>query len=423
MISVIMLVAPLTLPKLLGISIYGVLTGSMTPAYSVGGVVYVAETEPDEIQVGDVITYGLGSDTEYVMTHRVIQSEDGYFITKGDANNVADPEPVTYERLIGKVVFFLPGMAGVAEFVNSVTGKCIFIMLFAAAFICWVTADMLCPSQKKKSENKRTQKADKKANAKNRRGFIMQLLGVLLIVGAAAYLVVVFLGYKESENEYASLEQEVFGTVETSFEVQTEADNTKAIISEDEISAEDQKVLDGIAALHEKNPEVIGWIQFENMDISYPIMQGKDNDYYLSHTFSGEENSAGSIFMEASNSPDFEDCHTIVYGHNMKNRSMFGSLKNYKKKDYYEGNEYFRIFTLDKVYRYQIFAYYDISMYGDVYNNQFGPDDYFQSFIDTMVSRSYYDTGVIPEKTDKIVTLSTCSTEGNRFVINALRVQ
>ena len=97
----------------------------------------------------------------------------------------------------------------------------------------------------------------------------MQLLGVLLIVGAAAYLVVVFLGYKESENEYASLEQEVFGTVETSFEVQTEADNTKAIISEDEISAEDQKVLDGIAALHEKNPEVIGWIQFENMDISY----------------------------------------------------------------------------------------------------------------------------------------------------------
>ena len=100
---------------------------------------------------------------------------------------------------------------------------------------------------------------------------------------------------------------------------------------------------------------------------------------------------------------------------------MFGSLKNYKTKDHYKGNEYFTIYTLDKIYRYQIFAYYDISMYGDVYNNQFGPDDYFQMFIDNMVKRSYYDTGVRPVKTDKIITLSTCSTTGNRFVVNAVR--
>lgn len=418
MITVILIMVPLTVPKLFGVRIYGVLTGSMAPAYSVGGVVYVMEEKPQNIVVGDVITFTMGTNTEYVMTHRVADIIDGHFITKGDANNAVDPEPVAFERLIGKSVFFLPGMSGVAEFVNSKTGRYVFIMLFALAFMCWVVADMICPSDKK------TKKAD--TGKKKRSGLGLQLVGGAFMIGALVYIAVILLGYRESKTEYASLEQEVFGEQKEAIAEtpQEAAETAETAQSEAEtvLSAEDQSILAGIQKLHEENPEVIGWIKFDNMDISYPVMQAKDNDYYLDHTYSGEENSAGSIFMEASNLPDFEDYHTIIYGHNMKNGSMFGSLKNYKTKDHYKGNEYFTVYTLDSVYRYQIFAYYDISMYGDVYNNQFGPDDYFQMFIDNMVKRSYYDTGVRPVKTDKIITLSTCSTTGNRFVVNAVRM-
>lgn len=410
MITVILVMVPLTVPKLFGIRIYGVLTGSMTPVYSIDGVVYVMEKDPEEIQTGDAITFMMGTNTQNVMTHRVVEIKDGFFITKGDANNAADPEPVAFERLIGKVVFFIPGFAKVAELVDSMTGKCVIVMLFASAFILWIVADLIYPQDKAKRNKK--PKVAKKGNW-------LQITGGILIAGAVCYLLVTFWQYRADRKDFAALEEEVFsGSVTEEISDMSEPTQGGVVLTQ-----EDKKILQGIASLHEENPDVIGWIRFDNSEISYPLMQGKDNDYYLKRNYRGEKNNAGSIFLEASNSPDLEDSHSIIYGHNMKDLSMFGSLKEYKYKDYYKDHPYFTIYTLDQVYRYQIFAYYDISMYGDVYNNQFGPDDFFQSFIDTMVSRSYYDTGVRPQKTDKIITLSTCSTEGNRFVVNAVRVQ
>lgn len=410
MITVILVMVPLTVPKLFGIRIYGVLTGSMTPVYSIDGVVYVMEKDPEEIQTGDAITFMMGTNTQNVMTHRVVEIKDGFFITKGDANNAADPEPVAFERLIGKVVFFIPGFAKVAELVDSMTGKCVIVMLFASAFILWIVADLIYPQDKAKRNKK--PKVAKKGNW-------LQITGGILIAGAVCYLLVTFWQYRADRKDFAALEEEVFSGSVTE-EISDMSEPTQAGVV---LTQEDKKILQGIASLHEENPDVIGWIRFDNSEISYPLMQGKDNDYYLKRNYQGEKNNAGSIFLEASNSPDLEDSHSIIYGHNMKDLSMFGSLKEYKYKDYYKDHPYFTIYTLDQVYRYQIFAYYDISMYGDVYNNQFGPDDFFQSFIDTMVSRSYYDTGVRPQKTDKIITLSTCSTEGNRFVVNAVRIQ
>lgn len=410
MITVILVMVPLTVPKLFGIRIYGVLTGSMTPVYSIDGVVYVMEKDPEDIQTGDAITFMMGTNTQNVMTHRVVEIKDGFFITKGDANNAADPEPVAFERLIGKVVFFIPGFAKVAELVDSMTGKCVIVMLFASAFILWIVADLIYPQDKAKRNKK--PKVAKKGNW-------LQITGGILIAGAVCYLLVTFWQYRADRKDFAALEEEVFsGSVTEEISDMSEPTQGGVVLTQ-----EDKKILQGIASLHEENPDVIGWIRFDNSEISYPLMQGKDNDYYLKRNYQGEKNNAGSIFLEASNSPDLEDSHSIIYGHNMKDLSMFGSLKEYKYKDYYKDHPYFTIYTLDQVYRYQIFAYYDISMYGDVYNNQFGPDDFFQSFIDTMVSRSYYDTGVRPQKTDKIITLSTCSTEGNRFVVNAVRIQ
>ena len=422
MVTVILMMVPLTVPKLFGIRIYGVLTGSMAPAYSVGGVVYVKETDASDIQVGDVITFQMGSNTEYVMTHRVVEMEGSFFITKGDANNAVDPEPVSYDRLIGKVILFVPGLSKVAEFVNSITGRCVLIMLFASAFILWIIADMLTTLKKKQNNREPDKDLNPVKKSKKSGNPLIGILGVILILGAVIYLGSVFVAYQKSASEYDALEEVVFAKTEV-FENETEEITEKTEVEEKlPLTAEEKEILAGIEKLREENPNVIGWIKFDNLELSYPVMQGEDNDYYLNHTFSGEKNAAGSIFMEAANTADFNDSHTIIYGHNMKNRSMFGSLKTYKTEDFYPGNEYFTVYTPDKVYRYEIFAYYDISMYGEIYSVQFKPGELFQEILDNMCRRSYYDTGVRPESTDKIITLSTCSTEGNRFVVNAKRI-
>ena len=98
------------------------------------------------------------------------------------------------------------------------------------------------------------------------------------------------------------------------------------------------------AGLRSENPDVVGWIYFENEDISYPVMYSGDNSYYLRKTFKREHATAGSIFLEGSNKTDFSDCHTIIYGHNMKNLSMFGKLKYYNRdENYYDSHQYFQI--------------------------------------------------------------------------------
>lgn len=451
MLSVIVIMVPLTVPKLFGYHIYGVLTGSMTPAYSVGSVVYVQACDPEEIQVGDVITFQTGTNTEYVMTHRVAEIDvaNRAFVTKGDANNALDSEPVMWERLIGKVVFSVPGLANVSGFVDSTTGKAVLFCAFALAFILWVIADMIAPKRRSVKAADPTQEASdasikegingaipetsdgqKTGHGRFDRYSVIRAVGVLLIVGALIYLGSTFLQYRKGESEYDALQKLVFAEGEPGRGQNTGGevggDNEEHPVS-DEVADNreqiNQQILQAIGSLREQNEEVIGWIAFDNIDLSYPIMQGEDNTYYLTHTFSGETNSAGSIFMEAGNHSDFNDCHTIIYGHNMKNLSMFGQLKKYKTEEFYEEHQFFTVYTLDQVYRYQIFAYYDISETGDIYTIGFSPDEEFEAFVGNMLRRSYYDTGVDVTAQDKVITLSTCSTEGNRFVINAKRVE
>lgn len=266
-------------------------------------------------------------------------------------------------------------------------------------------------------------KKGKIAEILNAIGFVV---GLLITVCSLFSLGSIFLEYHKGSAEYGALQRMVFtdtdGQSDTIAEKQVEAVSDQGT-EEDAFAPEAWKVQQALGKLREENEDTVGWIAFDHLDISYPIMQCEDNVYYLNHTFSGEENSAGSIFMEAENTSDFQDCHTIVYGHNMKNLSMFGRLKKYKTEDFYQGNEYFTIYTESAVYRYQIFAFYDIPEDGDVYTIGFEADDTFQTFVDAMKKRSYYDTGVSVTKEDKVITLSTCSTEGNRFVVHGKRVE
>lgn len=244
---------------------------------------------------------------------------------------------------------------------------------------------------------------------RNSSSLFMIILGVGMI-GIALYLLVpALLDYKKTNDSYERLEEE-YVTVEP-----------KAEVDEDAWWYEDVDVQ--LSALQQVNPDIIGWIRFDQIDVlSYPILYSGDDETYLRTDLYGNDATAGCIFMEGICTPDFNDSHTILYGHNMKNLSMFGSLKKYKTEGFYEENQFFTIYTDTMAYRYQIFAYRDVAETDQVYSTGYQADDEFQSLIEEMQRRSYEDTGVEVSKEDKIMTLSTCSTEGNRFVVHAVRV-
>jgi sortase B len=235
-------------------------------------------------------------------------------------------------------------------------------------------------------------------------------IGLMLVAGYRLYRI--FMDYHSSNELYGQVEERYV-------QESTQQESTE---QEEEFFWYEMASVN-LAGLRQENSDVIGWLYFENEDISYPILYSGDDSTYLRTAMDKTAATAGSIFMEGANTPDFEDSHTIIYGHNMRNLSMFGKLKYYKAQDdYYEDHMYFQIFREGVVYRYQIFAYEDVPADGFVYEVPFSPDADFAAFLADIYRASYIDTGVIATKDDKVVTLSTCSSGDNRFVVHAMRV-
>ena len=166
------------------------------------------------------------------------------------------------------------------------------------------------------------------------------------------------------------------------------------------------------------NSDIVGWLRIRALDISYPVVQGKDNDYYLHRTFEKTDNFAGCLFVNSYNMGDFTDQNTIIYGHNMKNGSMFGKLKNFNDPEVFKKSRYFWIFTPDFIYQYRIFSASVVDKTGLTYQISF-TDDEFDQFISRAYSNSVVDhQDVTVTKEDRIVTLSTCTgDDSTRFVV------
>ena len=174
------------------------------------------------------------------------------------------------------------------------------------------------------------------------------------------------------------------------------------------------------------NEDVVGWIYVDALpDISYPIVKGKDNQTYLHQTYEKNYNFAGTIFVDYENSGDFSDCNTLVYGHNMKNGSMFGHLKKFREDDkLYKQDKYFWILTPERNYRYEIITAYTTGVNSDTYTLFKGPGEEFEKYLETIKGYSEIqtdDTDLTIK--DRIVTLSTCTgNESTRFVVQGKRV-
>ena len=174
--------------------------------------------------------------------------------------------------------------------------------------------------------------------------------------------------------------------------------------------------------LQEKYPNAVGWLKMDDVDVSYPIMHGTDNEYYLDYGPDGEYNLAGSVFMDYRNK-SFNDLHVLLYGHNMMDESMFGPLDEYTSEQFYRsGTGAFTVFTPDASYRYKIFAVNVVGPTDSVYQTGYQNPTVFSGYVKQLKENSMYDTGVEVSGADHVVTLSTCSAD-DRLVLSAKRIQ
>ena len=149
--------------------------------------------------------------------------------------------------------------------------------------------------------------------------------------------------YSEGEDSYTDLEDYV------KLPEEPEAPSASSVDDETESGGREWPAVD-FASLQEINPDIVGWIYIERTEINYPVVQGNDNQYYLKHLFSGEWNGSGCIFLDSRNRADFSDRHSIIYGHHMKNGSMFSGLTEYKKQEFYDSHSVALLLTPDKNY-------------------------------------------------------------------------
>lgn len=173
------------------------------------------------------------------------------------------------------------------------------------------------------------------------------------------------------------------------------------------------------------NQETIAWIHFETMEINYPIVQGTDDDYYLHHGFYKEENKCGCIFMDTQSKADFSSENSFIYGHNMKNKSMFAKLNQYTDPAFYAEHTDFLIYTPTGIRRYKIYSCYPAELDWDSFTYAFENRDDYAKWQETVKGYSLYDTGITPDSSHNTVTLMTCTPKGSsyRFLVHGIQVE
>lgn len=176
------------------------------------------------------------------------------------------------------------------------------------------------------------------------------------------------------------------------------------------------------STLQEINKDTVGWLTVNNTRIDYPVVQAKDNDYYLRRDYYQNKNRHGWIFMDYRNNPDELNENTIIYGHNLANQTMFGTLRYALNSYWYKksANQIITFNTPNENMKFQIFSIYTIPTTNDYLDITFPTTDAYQTYIDLVKGRSIYDFNIEVATDDKILTLSTCA-NGNdkRLVIHA----
>lgn len=245
---------------------------------------------------------------------------------------------------------------------------------------------------------------------------IFKVLAVVFCLG------MIFSGYQvfsaahedqDAEDAYTqltvTLQKEAFRKQEQTIEAEI-ADDIMELPVFDPANPQRKQTVD-FAPLQQTSPEIAGWIQGEGIGIDYPIMQGKDNSFYLTHLYDGTENANGSIFLDYRNGGLFTDPNTVIYGHNMKNGTMFHPLHEYMAQDFYDEYPSLMIFTPEGDYRIDLICGTVEDGDNEIFRFEFDSDQQVVDYVERFRASSTFRSNVELEPGDKIVTLCTCTYE------------
>lgn len=173
--------------------------------------------------------------------------------------------------------------------------------------------------------------------------------------------------------------------------------------------------------LFNQNNDIVGWINVPGTNINYPFVQTKDNKFYLNHSFDKKYNDAGWIFLDYRNDINNLSKNNIIYGHARIDKTMFGSLRNTLKKEWFDNinNRIVKISTLKQNTLWQVFSIYHIKTEPYYITVNFNNENDFQKYIDKSLKRSVYNFNVNINTSDTILTLSTCYGENEKLVLHA----
>ena len=185
--------------------------------------------------------------------------------------------------------------------------------------------------------------------------------------------------------------------------------------------------------LQKENSEIIGWLEIEGTNINYPVLQGKDNEFYMKNNYKKEKSKNGSIFLDKSYNWDIPSSNLLLYGHNNKNGTMFQELLKYKKEDFYKEHTKIKFTTNKEDSVYEIMSVFYSRVYYKNEKNVFRyyyfvnaeNEQEYNDFVNNAKKASIYDTGITAEYGEQLLTLSTCSyhTEDGRFVVVAKKLR
>ena len=233
-------------------------------------------------------------------------------------------------------------------------------------------------------------------NKKKKRtaGDVIRTLIMIVALGVFCYsgyqLLSIYQEYKKGSDEYHALENKYIDEKGMFEEINTDA------------AEPTMKNPIDFAGLKAVNEDIIAWLKVGVIDISYPVTQGMDHGC----------------------KKDFSDPNTIIYGHNMRNLSMFGKLKQFRDQAVFDSDAYFWVYTPEKIYKYEIFSCQEVGATSETYQLQFSDKKKFQEYIDSCFERSVLKRDIEVTSDDKIVTLSTCTGNSEtRFLVQGKLIE
>lgn len=242
---------------------------------------------------------------------------------------------------------------------------------------------------------------------------IIFILALLIFLGALGYLGAVGYSYYSAGKAYEELAEAVVTRQEgTATGERGEGEGEGAVW---------EPLAIDFGALQEISEDAVLWIDIPGTPVSYPVAQASDNDYYLKRNLSGSYNFAGTVFMDFRNDPSLSDDNTILYGHNMRNGSMFGILSHYADEEFYKSHPEIDLYLPGRILRCTILSSHQEEAEEENFPTRFETEEEKLAFISRMKARACYDTGTEAGAEDHLVTLVTCTGNGytHRWVVQA----